>query len=488
MKTDVNYFVKNNIRYRNFTPNGVPNFIFKEFRKLFMLNYNSEETQSSISKFEQMLKTNLIYFFDAQEFEDIVIHYLGFGENQLAKKALKMGLEQHPSSHELMLLQSEIFILDEKYDMALKLLEFIEKINPFDEEIALQKASIASKRGDHKNSIKQLHNALEISEDPLEIWNLLGMEHLLAEEFKEASFFFKNCLDENPEDYPSLYNLLYCHEQLGQTEQAIASLNEVLEYDPYCEVAWHQLGKILVKSAKIKEALSAFDFAIISDDTFTGAYIEKGRLLESIGKTNEAIENYEVAMNTSDPTSFIHKCIGRCHESLGNIDLAKKFYLKSVQIEPSNENSWESLILFFLNQKKLKKAKYYLDRALEINSDSIALWKKSLMLNVLTGKKEKVIDNCNRLIELGNYEIDIIIQLIDLYIEKKKWTEAYKIAEEALTSFTENRNLALRVAGCCFYLSRTEEGHYILNPETLNTYEKAKFSKLFPDFSKLLSD
>ena len=61
-----------------------------------MLNYNSEEAQSSISKFEQMLKTNLIYFFDAQEFEDIVIHYLGFGENQLAEKALKMGLDQHP--------------------------------------------------------------------------------------------------------------------------------------------------------------------------------------------------------------------------------------------------------------------------------------------------------------------------------------------------------------------------------------------------------
>jgi len=36
-----------------------------------MLNYNSEEIQSSISKFEKMLKTNLIYFFDAQEFEDI---------------------------------------------------------------------------------------------------------------------------------------------------------------------------------------------------------------------------------------------------------------------------------------------------------------------------------------------------------------------------------------------------------------------------------
>ncbi len=435
-----------------------------------------------------MLKTNLIYFFDAQEFEDIVIHYLGFGENQLAKKALKMALEQHPSSYELMLLQSEIFILDEKYEMALDLLEYVEKINPFDEAIALQKASIASKKGDHKTSIKQLHQALNISEDPLEIWNLLGMEHLLAEEFKEASFFFKNCLDENPEDHPSLYNLLYCHEQLGQIEQAIVCLNEVLEHEPYSEVAWLQLGKIFVKSGKIKEALSAFDFAIISDDNFSGAYIEKGGLLESIGRTNEAIENYEFAMNTSDPTSFIYKCIGRCHENLGNLNLAKKFYFKSVRLEPSNEKSWESLILFFLNQKKYKKVKLYLDRALKSNSDSISLWKKSLEFNTLTGKKERAIISCKKLIELGNYEPDLLTQLIDLFIENKQWVEAYKIGEEAFTAFPENRNIALRVAGCCLYLSRAKEGLYILSSFNINTSEQKLFNVLFPNFRKLLSN
>ena len=79
---------------------------------------------------------------------------------------------------------------------------------------------------------------------------------------------------------------MYCYEQLNKIEPAITSLNEVLEHDPYCEVAWHQLGKILMKSGKIKEALSALDFAIISDDTFTGAYIEKGKLLESVGRIN----------------------------------------------------------------------------------------------------------------------------------------------------------------------------------------------------------
>ena len=52
-----------------------------------------------------------------------------------------MGLEQH-SSTILMLLQSEILILDENMIQLMTFLMY-RKINPFDEEIALQRASIA---------------------------------------------------------------------------------------------------------------------------------------------------------------------------------------------------------------------------------------------------------------------------------------------------------------------------------------------------------
>ncbi|MFV0249197.1 MAG: hypothetical protein ACK5H1_09625, partial [Tenacibaculum sp.] len=58
-----------------------------------------------VSKFESMLKTNNVYFFDSTEFEEIVEHYLNKGKHSLAKKAVKLGLEQHPSSVQLKLMQ-----------------------------------------------------------------------------------------------------------------------------------------------------------------------------------------------------------------------------------------------------------------------------------------------------------------------------------------------------------------------------------------------
>ena len=48
----------------------------------------------SLLKFESMLKTNNVYFFDLVEFEEIIVHYLDTGKIALAKKAIKLGEEE----------------------------------------------------------------------------------------------------------------------------------------------------------------------------------------------------------------------------------------------------------------------------------------------------------------------------------------------------------------------------------------------------------
>ena len=64
----------------------------------------------SLTRFEKMLKTNRILFFDSNEFENIISYYLENGKINLAKKAIKLGLEQHPDSSNLALFEIEIFI------------------------------------------------------------------------------------------------------------------------------------------------------------------------------------------------------------------------------------------------------------------------------------------------------------------------------------------------------------------------------------------
>ena len=161
----------------------------------------SDPAGASVIKFEQMLKTDKIQYFDAQEFETITQHYLDNGQNNMAKRALKLGLEQHPNNIELLLVKSELFVFDSEFSEAESLLDLVDQLSPQNEEVFLQRANIHSKRKEHQEAIAMLNRALLLTEDPLDVWSLLGMEYLLVENYEAAAKYFKLCLKETPLDY-----------------------------------------------------------------------------------------------------------------------------------------------------------------------------------------------------------------------------------------------------------------------------------------------
>ena len=85
-----------------------------------MLFSSNEDQNFALSRFESMLKTNNVLFFDSSEFEDIIHHYLDSGKVALAKKAIKISLEQHPSSVNLKLMEIELMVFENKLDAAEK--------------------------------------------------------------------------------------------------------------------------------------------------------------------------------------------------------------------------------------------------------------------------------------------------------------------------------------------------------------------------------
>ena len=323
---------------------------------------SNERPGRPIAKFESMLKTDDVYFFDAEDFEDIIHHYLNNGKIALAKKAIKIGLQQHTDSIELKLLNVEVLVFENNLDQAEELLDKLQLLDASNEEIYIQRANIYSKKDNHEAAIVLLHKALLLSDNAFDIHSLMGMEYLFMDDFKLAKENFMKCVSFDEQDYSSLYNVIYCFEFLEDFDGAIYYLNDYLDRNPYCEVAWHQLGKQYFEKKLYKEALTAFDFAIISDDTFIGAYFEKGKVLEKLGKYEEAIENYETTINIEDPTSHAYLRIGRCHEKLNNDDMAKYYYYQTVHEDPLLDKGWLAITDFYYQKRDAKKALYYINK------------------------------------------------------------------------------------------------------------------------------
>ncbi|MAU58619.1 MAG: hypothetical protein CMC33_03040 [Flavobacteriaceae bacterium] len=446
-----------------------------------MINNNSEEIKNSINRFNQMLKTKLVYYFDVKEFQNITEYYLSFGEVQLSKKALSMGLNQHPHNIDLLLIKIEHLILEKKLNSAKKILNDLDLISPFNEEIFIQKALVESKLGNHLESINLLIKLLDFTSEPIDVWNLIGMEYLLIEDYYNAEYFFKNCILENPEDYPSLYNLLHCYEQMNLNKKAINVLKNTIKLNPYSEIAWHQLGCIYSKMDKIEKAISCFDYAIISDNKLISAYVEKAKIFELKNQFVNAIDNYNLVLKFNDPSAFIYTKIGECYINLNDKKKGLKYFLKAIHIEPSFEKSWIKLIDFYIKLKKYKKASLYLHKSLRINPDCIDLWEKSVKVNKNLKLKKNVTLSYETMIDLGDSRWSTLISCIDEWIIQKNWKKAIEIGLKAKSYFPNKSEIFYKLAGCYMKLGQNLKSNNSIKTGKKIGLPNFKTIKMFPE-------
>jgi len=446
------------------------------------MEYSSNDNNSlPLVKFESMLKTNNILFFDSEEFENIIHYYLNQGKMSLAKKAIKLGLDQHPTSTNLKLFKVEVYVFENKLIDADTLLNQLYLIEPMNEEIYIQKANILSKKDEHQQAIDVLKKALELTDDVIDLYSLIGMEYLFLDQYEDAKTYFIKCLEEDLEDYSALYNVIYCFEFLNQNKEAIEYLNSFLDSNPYCEIGWHQLGKQYYELKEYKKALAAFDFAIISDDTFVGAYLEKGKVLEKLKRFEEAIEFYNISLKLDDPTSFALLRIGYCYEKLKKHDLAVQYYYKTVHEDPLLDKGWIAITKFYNKKRNYQKALYYINKALNIDSENVIYWKLFSQINMRLNYFEEAERGFKRTLELGNYELSTWLSRGDLLIKIGEPEAAIYNFEQAIEFYPENAEIEYRLAGLYFLLNNYDKGAFHLkNGLKLNPEYAFILDELFP--------
>ncbi|MBP6040562.1 MAG: tetratricopeptide repeat protein [Flavobacterium sp.] len=445
------------------------------------LSNEEEEYNLSLSKFESMLKTNKVLFFDSEEFEEIILHYIDSGKTSLAKKALKLALEQHPKSTGLKLVQVEMLVYEDQLDLADKMLNELYAIEPNNEEIYIQKANICSKRDQHEKAVELLKIALKYTDDYADVHNLIGMEYLFMDNLEMAKDSFIKCLEEDVEDQSALYNVVYCFEFLDQNKEAIDYLNLYIEKNPYSEIAWHQVGRLHYGLKEYEEALRAFNYATLIDDEFMGAFMEKAKALERLKQYAEAIESYERTIALDDATSYALLRIGKCHERLGNTALAIKYYNQTVHEDPLLDKGWIAITDFYVREKNYQKALFYVNKALAIDNQNQLYWKRYATINKQMNFFEEAEFGYRKAVEFGDYQLDTWLFWVDILQFLGEFDSAIQTLLQATEYFPEENEIEYRLAGLYFMIQdKTKAKFHLSNGLRLNFDNYIIIEDLFP--------
>lgn len=434
-----------------------------------------------LSKFESMLKTNSVYFFDSTEFEEIILHYMNVGKMSLAKKALELGMRQHPGSVALKLVSVEVLLYEDKLDKAEKLLIELEEIEPLNDQVFLNKATLLSKKDLHLEAIEALNQALLYTEDEVDVLSLIGMEYLYLEDFDTARMNFAKCLEVEFDDYSSLYNVIYCFDMLGQHNQAIDYLLNYLDVDPYSEIAWHQLGRQYFIVENFIKALKAFEYSILIDEHFIGAYLEKAKTLEELQRYEEAIANYQITIELEEGTSFSYLRIGHCYEKLGENKIALKYYNKTVKEDPLLDKGWLALTNLYISNENYQKALYFINKAIQIDEKNPVYWVRYAEINLRLNLFEEASKGFQTCLDLEEYTLNIFVALTDVLHFIGDFNDAIKILLRAKELYEDFAEIEYRLSGLYFLTQQEQLGFSLLENALIIDFDYHKIIKdLYP--------
>ena len=351
-------------------------------------NYFDGNLNEELDRFEKSLNGEPLGYMDSDTLEAIIDHYLIQGNYSKANLCAEIGIQQFPFISMFSLRKAQAISANGQLKEALNLLSQLEKKGNTSCEHFLTKASIFSQLRDSKTAIKYFAEALHIAEqeDKDEIFVDLAMEYEAARDFKNAVRILKQALETNPNNEVAIYELAFCYDQMEDFISAIKCYSDFIDENPYSFTAWYNLGNAYSKSENFEKAIWAYDYCLLINEDFSPAYFNLGNAYLSEEKYLLSIQNFERCIELDGEDGLTLCYLGECNEQLGNLEDAKQFYYKSLELMPELSDAWLGLGIVKDLEGDLQTAIGFIEKAISFDTSNPGY------LHVLAGALEKTED------------------------------------------------------------------------------------------------
>jgi ribosomal protein S12 methylthiotransferase accessory factor len=149
-----------------------------------------------------------------------------------------------PEAHFLPFFRAQLALNQEDYQTAQALFALSEEIQPDDENRAMSafyQGHCLTLQEEWAEAIPHLTRAISLQNDVKEYHNLHGVSLFKLGNFADAARCFQKAMALDAGSAMDMANLGLCYEKTGQTDRAIACLQEAVTMDPSIEFAWEHL-------------------------------------------------------------------------------------------------------------------------------------------------------------------------------------------------------------------------------------------------------
>ncbi|MGI9527554.1 MAG: tetratricopeptide repeat protein [Weeksellaceae bacterium] len=415
-----------------------------------------------ITRFEEMLEENEYYYFDTEEFTEIISYYLDVGDLPFAQKAIEYAIELHPESVSLKVKVLEYYIEIEELHLASELIAELKEPAKNELDFIIAQARYWSLKSQQKRAIYFYEQALTFEVEEDYIHHCLGGEYMAIGYIGKALFHFKTALELDLDDDLAFYSCIQCFDDIHQHKEAINFLKQYIDLRPYSENAWFQLGLQHLHFKDYHSALEAFDYAVCINPKSISSLYQVAACYEKLEQYDKAIETYEEAIECDDTAAYSHLKIARCYIKQGQSSKALNALHLSIHEDPQLDKAWSEASEIYEKLASYDEAIHYLKRAVDLDSSNVNYLKRLAFLSIQAGYYEEAELSYEKIVDREPNHFLNWFGYTELLILLGEYQKAIGVAQRGLRRF-ERAELYYQISCCEYLLNRNKKGSTTLH-------------------------
>jgi tetratricopeptide (TPR) repeat protein len=331
------------------------------------------ETVNLIRRYENVLRRKSRDYFDEEEFEMIIDHYLSTSKWKEAVAAADRGSAQYPYSSELKLRYADILIIRGDAARALQMLRHVEQMGVNDSDIHFLKARAYIRQKKFKEAEVHIEKSRQMEERKDEILRILfsaANDWIDAKEYRRAIGCCRQLLGIDPQNEYVLHDMAYCYEQLDDLENAACCYEQCIEVNPFNEAAWYNLGNIYSILEDYEKAIQAFDFSIAIDNCNGPALFNRATVLIQMERFSDAVDTFTEYLTIDPDNAQVLCAMAECYENMDNPAMALDYYAQALKIDPECADAYYGKGLILMDRQDYDEALNHMSMALHIDAEN----------------------------------------------------------------------------------------------------------------------
>ena len=386
----------------------------------------------TVRRFERMLNSNEPVFFDLEDFENIIDHYVTSTQFDKALQACEAALGQYPFSTELLIDRAQVMAMRGDYQEAERQINHVATLDPTNADVAVTRGIICTQRGDFAQAVEFFQAGLEKEPEREDIHFNLGLAYQSWQKFKSAAKHYKQSLRLQPDNETGVQELLHCLAISDRLDEHEDFFKRFTDDDPYSAIAWYNLGQYWYRREQYDKAAEAFDLAVVISADFYDAHHWLADTFVCQEKYREAIAEFEQSYPPNEPTDEALCNIGECYEKLREWEPARRFYHKAIELNPQMDEAWFGQGVILQEQGRWFESIHFFRKAVELYGDSGEYWSALGMAENHVGNVVSALEAFERATEVAPEEVQAWVNWSAILYEQGHFGEAADLVRHAV--------------------------------------------------------